>query len=174
MRGASIKSRDAQDPVPILVTGRDHICPATPGPARPWADHAAVLFRGPGPDFSERDRAVLTLLRPQLEQAYLGAERRRHPVPRLTPRQQELLRLLTAGVRHGAGRVFTTPSRLLMPEQNSLGNLGQAVISPDGSRLYVTAELLRIAYERRGADLRQRHLRLGPLAIDPSGQHTLA
>jgi DNA-binding CsgD family transcriptional regulator len=56
-----------------------------------------TLGRGPGPDFSERDRAVLTLLVPHLEQAYLDAERRRHPVPRLTPRQDDLLRLLAAG-----------------------------------------------------------------------------
>ena len=55
------------------------------------------FFRGPGPDFSERDRAVLTLLRPHLELAYLETERRRHPVPRLTPRQKDLLRLLAAG-----------------------------------------------------------------------------
>jgi len=55
------------------------------------------MFRGPGPEFSERDRAVLTLLRPHLHQAYLDAERRRHPVPRLTPRQNDLLRLLAAG-----------------------------------------------------------------------------
>jgi DNA-binding CsgD family transcriptional regulator len=55
------------------------------------------LYRGPGPDFSERDRAVLTLLRPHLHQAYLDAERRRHPVPRLTPRHWELLHLLAAG-----------------------------------------------------------------------------
>ena len=55
------------------------------------------LSRGPGPDFSERDRALLTLLRPHLHQAYLEAERRRHPVPRLTPRQKNLLRLVAAG-----------------------------------------------------------------------------
>jgi DNA-binding CsgD family transcriptional regulator len=55
------------------------------------------LYRGPGPDFTERDRAVLTLLRPHLHQAYLDAERRRHPVPRLTPRQNGLLRLVAAG-----------------------------------------------------------------------------
>jgi DNA-binding CsgD family transcriptional regulator len=55
------------------------------------------FFRGPGPDFSERDRAVLTLLRPHLDQAYLDAERRRHPVPRLTPRQTGLLHLVAAG-----------------------------------------------------------------------------
>jgi DNA-binding CsgD family transcriptional regulator len=56
-----------------------------------------VLYRGPGSDFSERDRALLVLLRPHLQQAYLDSERRRYPVPRLTPRQRELLRLLAAG-----------------------------------------------------------------------------
>ena len=40
---------------------------------------------------------MLTLLRPHLHQAYLDAERRRHPVPRLTPRQTDLLRLVAAG-----------------------------------------------------------------------------
>jgi DNA-binding CsgD family transcriptional regulator len=55
------------------------------------------FFRGSGRDFSERDRALLTLLRPHLHQAYLDAERRCHPVPRLTPRQQDLLRLVAAG-----------------------------------------------------------------------------
>ena len=65
--------------------------------ARARSAHAAVLIRGPGPDFSDRDRAVLTLLRPHLHQAYLDAERRRHPVPRLTPRQTDLLCLVAAG-----------------------------------------------------------------------------
>ena len=55
------------------------------------------FFRGPGPDFSERDRDLLTLLRPHLHQAYLDAERRRHPTPQLTPRHWELLHLLAAG-----------------------------------------------------------------------------
>ena len=54
-------------------------------------------MRAPGLDFSERDRALLTLLRPHLHEAYLDAERRRHPVPRLTPRQKDLLRLVAAG-----------------------------------------------------------------------------
>jgi DNA-binding CsgD family transcriptional regulator len=56
-----------------------------------------ALGRGPGPDFSERDRAVLTLLGPYLDRAYLDAERRRCPVPGLTPRQEDLLRLVAAG-----------------------------------------------------------------------------
>jgi DNA-binding CsgD family transcriptional regulator len=53
--------------------------------------------RGPGPDFSERDRALLTLLRPHLHQAYLDAERRRCPVPQLTPRHWDLLHLVADG-----------------------------------------------------------------------------
>jgi DNA-binding CsgD family transcriptional regulator len=72
--------------------------PAPPGPAcEPGRTMRLFFYRGPGPDFSERDRAVLTLLRPHLHQAYLDAERHRDPVPRLTPRQKDLLRLLAAG-----------------------------------------------------------------------------
>jgi hypothetical protein len=55
------------------------------------------LFFRPGPDFSERDRALLTLLRPHLHQAYLDAESRRAGTPQLTGRQWELLRLVAAG-----------------------------------------------------------------------------
>jgi DNA-binding NarL/FixJ family response regulator len=40
---------------------------------------------------------VLTLLRPHRDKACLDAEQRRHPVPRLTPRQNDLLLLLAAG-----------------------------------------------------------------------------
>jgi DNA-binding CsgD family transcriptional regulator len=78
-----------------------HLLLRLPDPAMPSAGpvrHIWLCFSlGPGPDFSERDRAVLTLLRPHLQQAYLDAERRRNPVPRLTPRQWELMRLLAAG-----------------------------------------------------------------------------
>jgi DNA-binding CsgD family transcriptional regulator len=56
-----------------------------------------VFVRGPGPDFSGRDRDLLTVLRPHLHQAYLDAERRRHPAPELTARQRELLHLVAAG-----------------------------------------------------------------------------
>jgi DNA-binding CsgD family transcriptional regulator len=68
--------------------------PRTAGPGR----HVRLyVSRGPGPDFSERDRGLLTLLRPHLHQAYLDVERRRHPVPRLTARQTDLLHLVAAG-----------------------------------------------------------------------------
>ena len=70
--------------------------PAVPC-AGPGRTVRLYLYREPGLDFSERDRAVLTLLRPHLRQAFLDAGRCRNPVPRLTPRQWELLRLLAAG-----------------------------------------------------------------------------
>jgi hypothetical protein len=93
-----------------------------------------------------------------------------------------------------ASGVVTAPSRLVIPEQNSLGNLGQAVISPDGAGLYVTAarygpggqpvtrlaeisvadgQVRRIAYERRGADRNNLIFGWGPLAIDSSARRAL-
>jgi DNA-binding CsgD family transcriptional regulator len=72
--------------------------PAGPGPVGgPGRTLRLVLHRGPGRDFSERDRALLTLLRPHLHQALIDAERRRRGVPQLTRRQWELLRLVAAG-----------------------------------------------------------------------------
>lgn len=57
-----------------------------------------ILFaRGRGPDFDERDRAILTLLRPHLHAAYLTAERQRLGVSPLTPRQQEVMQYVAAG-----------------------------------------------------------------------------
>lgn len=69
-----------------------------PGPdAGPGRTVRLYFMRGPGSDFSERDRALLTLLRPHLQQAYHDAERRRSPVPELTPRQWDLLHLIAGG-----------------------------------------------------------------------------
>ena len=72
--------------------------PEPPGPSRgPGRTVRLYLFRFSGPDFSERDRALLTLIRPHLHQAYLDAERRRASVGQLTPRQTDLLRLAADG-----------------------------------------------------------------------------
>ncbi|MGH3298422.1 MAG: response regulator transcription factor [Trebonia sp.] len=72
--------------------------PERPGPSRgPGRTVRLYLFRFCGPDFSERDRALLTLLRPHLHHAYLDAERRRAQGPGLTPRQTDLLRLVADG-----------------------------------------------------------------------------
>jgi DNA-binding CsgD family transcriptional regulator len=77
-----------------------HLGLALPDLAEPAGRERYVrifLHRTPGPDFSERDRALLVLLRPHLHQAYLDARRRRNPVPRLTARQTDLLRLVAEG-----------------------------------------------------------------------------
>jgi DNA-binding CsgD family transcriptional regulator len=72
--------------------------PEPPGPEAEGGRTARLFFvRGPGCAFSERDRALLTLLRPHLQQAFVNAERRRNPVPDLTPRHWDLLHLLAAG-----------------------------------------------------------------------------
>ncbi len=57
--------------------------PSVPGPVSGRTERL-LFFRERGPDFSERDRALLTLLRPHLSQAYLDAQGDRHPTPRLT------------------------------------------------------------------------------------------
>jgi DNA-binding CsgD family transcriptional regulator len=57
-----------------------------------------LLFsRGPGADFSPRDVAVLTLLRPHLQAAYIAAERHRRGMLPLTRRQREILQYVAAG-----------------------------------------------------------------------------
>jgi DNA-binding CsgD family transcriptional regulator len=84
---------------PLDVEHGLRVCLAD-GPGRiagPGRSVDLALFRGPGPDFSERDRALLALLRPHLYQAYLDAERRRSSTPQLTPRHWELLDLVAAG-----------------------------------------------------------------------------
>ena len=50
------------------------------------------------PDFTERDRALLILLRPHLHAAHQQVLRRRLGIPELTNRQWELLRLVEAGL----------------------------------------------------------------------------
>jgi DNA-binding CsgD family transcriptional regulator len=56
-----------------------------------------IFFRGRGADFDGRDRLLLSLLRPLLNELYQELERGRRPVPDLTSRQWELLRLVASG-----------------------------------------------------------------------------
>ncbi|MFC5380866.1 helix-turn-helix domain-containing protein [Aquipuribacter nitratireducens] len=50
--------------------------------------------------FDERDRQVLSLLRPHLYEVWQRAERRRVGAPSLTPRQEEVLRLVGRGLSY--------------------------------------------------------------------------
>jgi DNA-binding CsgD family transcriptional regulator len=66
-------------------------------PGAPGRTVRLMFFRGPGRDFSERDRALLALLRPHLQEAYVDAELCRRGIPALTPRQWDLMHLVAAG-----------------------------------------------------------------------------
>lgn len=58
-----------------------------------------LCFRGPGVDFGERERFLLTLLRPHIAEAYkVALRRRRHSgAALLTTRQREILELVKVG-----------------------------------------------------------------------------
>lgn len=71
--------------------------PEPPGPDAGLGPARLFFRRGPGSAFSERDRSLLTFLRPHMQEAFLDAERRRNPVPDVTPRHWDLLHLLAAG-----------------------------------------------------------------------------
>jgi DNA-binding CsgD family transcriptional regulator len=60
-----------------------------------------IFSRGSGSDFTDRDLAVLTLLRPHLQAAFAAAERRRRRRTPLTARQREILRYVAAGYTNG-------------------------------------------------------------------------
>jgi DNA-binding CsgD family transcriptional regulator len=100
--------------------------PAGPVPTpRPGQTLRLGFHRGPGPDFSERDRMLLALLRPHLYQAYLDAERRRCGTPPLTPRHWELLRLVAAGHTNAqiARRLEVSEGTVRIHLQNIYGRL---------------------------------------------------
>ena len=56
-----------------------------------------LFFRGPGLDFSARDVAVLTLLRPHLQAAFVAREQERRGPSVLTGRQREILAYVALG-----------------------------------------------------------------------------
>lgn len=102
--------------------------PARPGPpaAGPGKTLRLFLFRGCGRDFSDADRALLTLLRPDLYRAYVDAERSRHPGPELTSRHWEVLELLAAGHTNTqiARRLGVTEGTVRKHLENIYGRLG--------------------------------------------------
>jgi DNA-binding CsgD family transcriptional regulator len=68
-------------------------------PDGPGRQLRLVVMRGRSePGFTERDRALLVLLRPHLRAAHEGVLERRSGIPKLTARQWELLHLVDAGL----------------------------------------------------------------------------
>jgi DNA-binding CsgD family transcriptional regulator len=68
-----------------------------PLPARGAEDRRLLLFRTCGRDFTERERLLLTMLRPHIIEIHRSHERRRAGIPDLTVRQLQLLRLVADG-----------------------------------------------------------------------------
>jgi DNA-binding CsgD family transcriptional regulator len=62
---------------------------------RPDEMNVVVFSREPGQDYSDRDHVVLELLRPHVDRA---VRRLSSPTPTLTPRQEEVLRLVGEGL----------------------------------------------------------------------------
>ena len=67
-----------------------------PLPPEGEIDHRIMLWRVDGPDFSDRDQLLLTLLRPALAELDLAVRLRRRTS--LTPRQAQLLDLVADGM----------------------------------------------------------------------------
>jgi DNA-binding CsgD family transcriptional regulator len=65
--------------------------------APPGRSRRLLFIRGPGPDFDRRDRLLLALLRPQLNELYQDLQLQRRRPPGLTPRQHQLLALVARG-----------------------------------------------------------------------------
>ena len=107
---------------PLGIEHELMVCLDAGGPQRTLR----VLFtRGPGSDFSERDVAVLTLLRPHLQAAYVRAERLRRGLVPLTARQQQILQYIAAGYTNTqiATRLEMSPGTVRKHTENIFARL---------------------------------------------------
>jgi DNA-binding CsgD family transcriptional regulator len=78
---------------PLGIEHEAMLCLSAP----PGHSRRLIFFRGPGPDFDARDRLLLALLRPHLNELYQQLQLRRRNIPALTARQQQLLQLVARG-----------------------------------------------------------------------------
>ena len=94
---------------------------------------ARLEFDRAGPDFSERDRAVLDLLLPHLKQFGRSAARRRRisrraveGVDRLTPRERQILQRVAAGKTNAevAWQLRISPETVRKHLENAYEKLG--------------------------------------------------
>jgi DNA-binding CsgD family transcriptional regulator len=65
--------------------------------APPGRTRRLILHRSGNRDFDDRDRLILTLLRPHLDETYQHLQQTRLPRPALTARQHRILRLVADG-----------------------------------------------------------------------------
>ncbi|MET7397638.1 helix-turn-helix transcriptional regulator [Dactylosporangium sp. NPDC005572] len=99
------------------------------------------FWRGPGRDFSDRDRLVAELVRPHLWEIHAEGRRRRAAAPRLTGREREVLMLVREGLSNAQiGR------RLVIAESTVRKHL-EHVFARTGARSRTAAAALVAARE---------------------------
>ena len=99
---------------------------AVPLPVRGAEDRRMLLFRSEGRDFTERERLLLTMLRPHFVEVLRAHERRRAGVPDLTARQLQLLQLVADGHSNTqiAHRLFVAEGTVRKHLENIYERLG--------------------------------------------------
>lgn len=99
---------------------------AVPLPVRGGEDRRILLFRTAGRDFTERERLLLTMLRPHFVEVLRAHERRRARVPDLTTRQLQLLQLVADGHSNTqiAHRLFVAEGTVRKHLENIYERLG--------------------------------------------------
>jgi DNA-binding CsgD family transcriptional regulator len=109
-------------------------------PAAPGRTRRILLDRDRGPDFSERDRVVLQLLRPHLYEVYLDSQRRLNGIPRLSKRELQVLHLA------GQGRSNADIARELFVSVSTVRKHMEHIFDRTGTRNRVAAAALVIPH----------------------------
>jgi DNA-binding CsgD family transcriptional regulator len=106
------------------ASGAHHVIVSLP-PAGS-TDRRLILWRTSGPDFSDRDVQLLTLLRPHLIAVYEKHQEERIGAPELTLRQWEILRLVADGAtnRRIARRLGLSEATVRKHLENTFARLG--------------------------------------------------
>ncbi len=106
-------------------------------------DRRLILWRDSGPDFSDRDVQLLTLLRPHLIDVYDRHQEERAGAPQLTLRQWEILRLVAAGLTNGqiGRRLSVSEATVRKHLENTYARLGvtNRTAAVDRTRRYLLA-----------------------------------
>ena len=95
---------------------------------------ARHLRRPPGEPFTERERLIAGVLRPHLHDIWWQSRRTPDRVPRLTPREWEILHLVGEGLSNGeiAHRLFLSPATV----RNYLASVSRKLGADNRSHAY--------------------------------------